>query len=56
MNPPGMPKYRSEGMYKWWHERFMNALNRVEEPHDLRSWTEAPQMRLADYKAGSKRE
>jgi len=55
MNPPGMPKYRSEGTYKGWHERFMNALNRVEEPRALRSWAEAPQMWLAGYKAGSAR-
>lgn len=55
MNPPGMPKYRSEGMYKWWHERFMNALNSVEEPRALRSWAEAPQMWLAGYKAKHER-
>lgn len=49
MNPPGMPKYRSEVMAMWWRERFMNALNRIEEPRALRSWAEAPQMWLAGY-------
>ncbi len=56
MNPLGMLKYRSEGMYIWWRERFMNALNRVEEPRALRSWAEAPQMWLAGYKAWNERE
>jgi len=54
MNPPGMPKWRSEGMFMWWRERFMNALNGVEEPHALRSWAEAPQMWLKGYKQGMK--
>lgn len=54
MNPPGMPKYRTQVMYMWWRERFMNALNGVEEPYALRSWAEAPKMWLAGYREGMK--
>lgn len=54
MNPPGMPKWRSAGMHMWWYERFMNALNGVEEPRALKSWAEAPQMWLKGYKQGMK--
>lgn len=50
MNPPGMLKYRSEGMYLWWYERFMNAFFSNEEPYSLRSWAEVPQMWLAGYR------
>ncbi|ATO20010.1 hypothetical protein BS636_10260 [Acinetobacter sp. LoGeW2-3] len=53
MNPPGMVKHRSEGMFMWWRERFMNALNGIEEPMALRSWAEAPQMWLKGYKRGT---
>ena len=52
MNPPGMR--RSEYMYIWWRERFMNALNGVQESYSLRSWGEAPQMWLAGYRAKGK--
>lgn len=52
MNPPGI--LRGHGMYIWWHERFMNALNGVQEPYSLRSWAEAPQMWLTGYKQGLK--
>lgn len=55
MNPPGFPKYRSEGMYLWWRERFMNAYYGVQEPYGLRSWGEVPQMWLAGYRVGEKR-
>lgn len=41
MNPPGM-MHRGRVMYHFWHERFMNALNGVQEPKGLRSWAEAP--------------
>lgn len=49
MNPPGMTKHHGKMMYMWWHERFMNALNGVQEPYSLRSWAEAPQMWIAGY-------
>lgn len=48
MNPPSL--FHGEGMRRWWHERFMNALNGVQEPKGLRSWSEAPQMWLAGFK------
>ena len=54
MNPPGMPKYRSEAMYQWWHERFMNAFYGIQEPMQYRSWAQDPQMWLAGYKQGMK--
>ncbi|MCO8066794.1 hypothetical protein NI459_03930 [Acinetobacter schindleri] len=54
MNPPGMPTWRSQGMFMWWREIFMNALHGVEEPLGLRSRAEAPQMWLAGYKQGMK--
>lgn len=50
MNPPGFPKYRCDGMYSWWRERFMNAYYGVQEPSSLRSWAEAPQMWLGGYR------
>ena len=50
MNPPGMPKYKSLADEYWWRERFMNALNGVEEPKALRTWAEAPQMWLKGYR------
>ncbi|QNX07319.1 hypothetical protein [Acinetobacter seifertii] len=50
MNPPGMPKWQSEGMKHWWRERFMNALYGVQESRNLRSWAEAPQMWLVAYR------
>lgn len=50
MNPPGMPKWQSEGMSQWWRERFMNAYFGIQEPYSLRSWAEAPQMWLAGYR------
>lgn len=56
MNPPGFPKYRSEMMYSWWRERFMNAYHGVQEPWSLRSWAEAPQMWLAGYKRAQSNE
>lgn len=52
MNPPGMPKYRSEVMYMWWRERFMNAYFGHEEPKVLSSWAEAPQMWLKGFNRG----
>ncbi|NKS46122.1 hypothetical protein [Acinetobacter lwoffii] len=54
MNPPGMPKYHSEGMYMWWRELFMNAYFGHQEPYALRSWAEAPQMWLKGYNRGLK--
>ena len=50
MNPLGFPKYRSDMMYLWWRERFMNAYHGVQEPYGLRSWAETPQMWLAGYR------
>ena len=49
-----MPKYRSEAMYQWWHERFMNAFYGIQEPMQYRSWAQEPQMWLAGYKQGMK--
>lgn len=48
MCPPGLRhhSYRSN----WWRERFMNAYLGIQEPRDLRSWAEAPQMWLAGYR------
>lgn len=54
MNPPEMPKWQSEGMKHWWRERFMNALNAIQEERSLRSWAEAPQMWVAAYREFSK--
>lgn len=54
MNPPGMPKWQSEGIKHWWRERFMNALNAIQEERSLRSWAEAPQMWVAAYREFSK--
>lgn len=48
MNPCGLRRHN--GMYQWWHERFMNAFYGIQEPRDLRSWAEAPQMWLAGYR------
>lgn len=48
MNPCGLRRHN--GMYQWWHERFMNAFYGIQEPLDLRSWAEAPQMWLAGYR------
>ena len=52
MNPSGMR--RGQVMYHFWHERFMNAFNGIEENYSLKSWAEAPQMWLAGYKDGEK--
>ena len=54
MNPPGMPKHRSEGMFMWWRERFMNAYFGHEESKALSSWAEATQMWLKGYNRGLK--
>ena len=54
MNPPGMPKWRSEAMYSWWRERFMNAYFGHEESKALSSWAEASQMWLKGYNRGLK--
>ena len=54
MNPPGMPKHRSEGMFMWWRERFMNAYFGHEESKALSSWAEASQMWLKGYNRGLK--
>ena len=48
MNPCGLRPHN--GMYQWWHERFMNAFYGIQEPSHLRSWAEAPQMWLAGYR------
>jgi hypothetical protein len=40
--------------YHWWRERFMNAYFGIQEPGDLRSWAEAPQMWLAGLKESLK--
>lgn len=48
MNPCGLRRHN--GMYQWWHERFMNAFYGIQEPSHLRSWAEAPQMWLAGYR------
>lgn len=45
---------RHNGMYQWWHERFMNAYYGIQEPSHLRSWAEAPQMWLAGYREKEK--
>ena len=52
MNPCGLRRHN--GMYQWWHERFMNAYYGIEETHNLRSWGEAPQMWLAGYRENEK--
>ncbi|EPF77276.1 hypothetical protein [Acinetobacter gyllenbergii] len=52
MNPPGFPKYRSDAMFSWWRDRFMNAYHGIQEPYALRNWGETPQMWLAGYKKG----
>lgn len=55
MNPPGIQKYRCDGMYQWWYERFMNAFYGLEEPRALRSWAEVPQMWLRGYKRANQK-
>ncbi len=49
MNPFFIGRQSSEGMYRFWYERFMNAYYGIQEPRDLQSWAEAPQMWLAGY-------
>lgn len=50
MNPFFIGRHNSEGMYRFWHERFMNAYYGIQESMDLQSWAEAPQMWLAGYR------
>ena len=52
MNPCGLRRHN--GMYQWWHERFMNAFYGIQEPRHLRSWAETPQMWLAGYREKEK--
>ena len=52
MNPFGLRPHN--GMYHWWHERFMNAFYGIQEPRHLRSWAETPQMWLAGYREKEK--
>ena len=52
MNPCGLRPHN--GMYQWWHERFMNAFYGIQEPRHLRSWAETPQMWLAGYREKEK--
>lgn len=54
MNPPGFPKYKTRMMEEWWRERFMNALNGIQEPHGLRIWAEAPKMWVAGFTENNK--
>lgn len=49
MNPFFIGRHNSEGMYRFWYERFMNSYYGIQEPRDLQSWAEAPQMWLAGY-------
>jgi hypothetical protein len=51
MNPCGLRPHN--GMYQWWHERFMNAFYGIQEPRHL-SWAETPQMWLAGYREKEK--
>lgn len=50
MQPPFIWKHSGEARYHFWHVRFMNAYNGIQEPYSLRSWAEAPQMWLAGYR------
>ncbi|WP_349929211.1 hypothetical protein ABJ384_04960 [Acinetobacter sp. A1-4-2] len=54
MNPYFIGGHNSEGVYRFWHERFMKAFYGIRESRDLESWAEAPQMWLAGYKQGLK--
>lgn len=55
MNPPEMPKYKSQVDWYWWRERFMNAFYGIKEQQGLRSWGEAPQMWLKGYDKNSQK-
>ena len=54
MNPPFIWKHDSKGVHHFWHERFMNAFYGIQEPRNLKSWAEAPQMWLAGYRETEK--
>lgn len=54
MNPFFISRHNSEGMYRFWHERFMNAFYGIQESRNLESWGEAPQMWLAGYREKEK--
>ncbi len=47
MNLYFIGRHNSEGLYRFWRERFMNAFYGIRESRDLESWAEAPQMWLA---------
>lgn len=54
MNPYFIGRHNSEGVYRFWRERFMNAFYGIQDSRDLESWAEAPQMWLAGYREHSK--
>ena len=50
MNLYFIGRHNSEGLYRFWRERFMNAFYGIRESRDLESWAEAPKMWLAGYR------
>ncbi len=49
MHPYFLKTLPNMGLKIWWYQRFMYAYHGIQEPKDLRSWAEAPQMWLAGY-------